>query len=255
MNRVQVYDLPTRLFHGLFAGGFVIAFFIAKVVDDESPAYAYHMLLGFILAGMVGLRFLWGVFGSRYARFSSFALHPFDLIRYFQKILGAKPFASLGRNPATSWAALLMMALALGLAITGYWMTAGGNHETLEDVHELLANTFAITAILHVAGVFFHTFRHGDAMAMSMVHGKKTPVEGRIGIEKTYRGVGVLFLFLVGAFGLQLHQNYDRSTRVLRLFGNSLRLGDSEDEKANSEGRMNGSEGKESDQEDDDDER
>ncbi len=230
MNGVKVFDWPTRIFHWFFAGIFVIAFFITKTIDDESPVFAYHMLLGFILTSIVVLRILWGFFGSRYARFSSFVLNPFDLIRYFKEVLGAKPVMDLGHNPATSWAALLMMGLALGLGLTGYLMTGGGSKETLEDGHELLANAFAITAILHVAGVFFHTFRQRDAIALSMVHGRKAPVDGHFGIEKTYPVFGFLFLLMVGAFSVYLYNHYDKSTQVLNLFGKTLQFGETENE-------------------------
>lgn len=74
MKTTKVYDLPTRIFHWLFAATFVGAFFIAKVIDDDSPSYVFHMLLGLVLVLTVALRVVWGVVGSRYARFSSLSL-------------------------------------------------------------------------------------------------------------------------------------------------------------------------------------
>ena len=65
MKKTKVYDLPTRLFHWLFAGLFLSAFLIAKVIDDDSPSYSYHMLLGVILGMIVFLRIIWGFVGSK----------------------------------------------------------------------------------------------------------------------------------------------------------------------------------------------
>jgi len=230
MRETKVFDWPTRLFHWLFAGIFVVVFLITKTIDDESPVFAYHMLLGFLLAGIVGLRVVWGLIGSRYARFSSFALNPFDLIAYFKRLFGKQPVTDLGHNPASSWAALVMMASALGLALTGYAMTNRGGQEALKDVHELLANAFAITAILHVAGVFFHAHKHQDAIGMSMIDGQKMAVEGRVGIEKSHPLLGLVFLVLVGASGFYLYNQYDKTTQVLNLVGKSLQLGEAENE-------------------------
>lgn len=254
MEKTKVYDLPTRLFHWLFAGIFVTAFFIAKTLDDDSPYYSFHMLLGLVLAGVVILRILWGLVGSRYARFSSFALNPIDLIRYFKQLTSSKSSRMLGHNPASSWAALVMMALALGLAITGYLMTSGGNKEALEDVHELLANGFAVTAMLHVTGVFLHTMKHRDSIGLSMVSGKKTTVEGQTGIVHSHRAVGLLFVALVGAFVYHLNRNFNPSTQTLNLFGNTLQLGESENEGDHSETgqKDKGGEGDEDDDGDDD---
>jgi len=251
MDQTKVYDLPIRLFHWLFAGLFLGAFFIAQVIDDDSPTYTYHMLLGFLLAFVVGLRIVWGFVGSRYARFSSFSLRPSELFRYFKQLVSGKTLRTLGHNPASSWAALIMMALALGLALTGYLMTGGGNKETLEEVHELLANLFIVVVIAHVAGVIFHTLRHRDCIGLAMIHGKKRGMEGQRGIARSHAGVALLFLAMVGAFAFHLGKNYDANAQTLRLFGSTLQLGESEGQEGpESEGKHG--QGQPGDKDDDD---
>lgn len=226
MKKTKVYDLPTRLFHWLFAGLFLGAFFIAKVIDDDSPSYSYHMLLGLVLVGVVGLRMVWGLVGSRYARFSSFPLKPNEFFQYFRDFVSGKTTRTLGHNPASSWAASIMMALALGLGLTGYLMTSGGNKEAFEDLHELLANTFIVVAIVHVTGVILHSIRHKDWIGLSMLSGKKKAIEGQAGIDRSHRGVALLFMVLVGSFVFHLTKNYDAGTQQLHFFGNTLTLGE-----------------------------
>jgi cytochrome b len=250
MDKTKVYDLPTRAFHWLFAALFLSAFFIGKFADDESSVYAYHMLAGLALAGVVGLRIVWGFIGSRYARFSSFALRPNDLFQYFKDFFTSMPGRTLGHNPASSWAALVMMALALGLALTGYFMTSGGNKETLEDTHELLANAFIVVVIGHVAGVILHTLRHRDWIGLSMVSGKKLSIDGQAGITHSYRGVAGLFVSLVAVFAIHLGKNFDTGTQTLQLFGTSLQLGESEEHEKD----RHNDEGEEHDEDDDHDE-
>ncbi len=228
MKQVTVYDLPTRVFHWVFATTFLGAFFISKVIDDDSPTYAFHMLLGLVLALTVILRVVWGILGSKYAKFSSFALKPRDFVIYFRQLLTGKGVRTLGHNPASSWAALVMMGLALGLAITGYLMTTGGNKEVLEEVHEFFANTFIIVALTHVAGVIFHTLRHRDWIGLSMINGRKQSIDGQSGIQRSYRGVAVLFIAIVGMSIFHLNKNYDAATQSLNLFGSTLQLGDTE---------------------------
>ena len=227
MKKTRVYDVPTRLFHWIFAGLFVGAFVIAKYVDDDSSVYPYHMLMGLTLGLTVVLRIIWGFFGSTYAKFSSYPLKPMQLVKYFKNILTAKTDRSLGHNPASAWAALALMACALGSGVTGYLM-ASGSKETYEDIHELFANGFLIFAISHVAGVAFHAFRHRDGIAFSMVSGKKESINGDAGIGRTHAGVALVFLTVVGLFVFNLNKNYDPSRRTLNLFGNTLELGESE---------------------------
>ena len=106
MQKVKVYDLPTRVFHLFFGVLFATSFLIGKFIDDESAIYAYHMLSGLMMVFMVILRIIWGIIGSKYAKFSSFKLNPKDLVKYFKNVLSGKTKRELGHNPASSFAAM-----------------------------------------------------------------------------------------------------------------------------------------------------
>lgn len=233
MRKSMAYDLPTRLFHWIFAGLFVSAFFIAKTIDDESPTYAYHMLLGIMLAFTAALRIIWGIVGTRYARFTSFRLHPRDLIEYFGSLVSSKTKRELGHNPASSWAAVAMLIFTFGLAFTGIQMAQGNNKEFFEEIHELFANAFVLTVLVHIGGVVFHTLRHKDPIALSMVTGQKTSDGDEPAIQSSRPIVAILFLILITAFGNNLIKNYDSATQKLNLFGLSLQLGEAENENEN----------------------
>lgn len=229
MEKKLIYDWPTRLFHWLFAGMFIVAFFIAKTFDDDSSLYPYHMLIGASMAFIVLLRITWGVVGSRYAKFSSFSLNPRDLVSYLKDILSSKTHANEAHNPASSWIAIIMMFLALGLAVTGYLMTVKIYKEVFEEIHELMANAFVVAAILHVCGVILHTYRYRDGIGMSMLHGKKSVETSKsTGISHSYRSVGVIFLLLFFSNVLFLYKNYDRQKQSLNIFNKSFQLGEAE---------------------------
>jgi cytochrome b len=228
MRQNLVYDLPTRIFHWLFAGLFLTGFVIAKTMDDDSPWFNYHSLAGLTLGFVVLLRLIWGIFGSKHARFSGFALKPTDLVSYFKGILTGEKKRWAGHNPASSWAGIVMMLMALGLAVTGYLMTSGPNKETYEDVHELLANGFIIVVVLHIAGIVLHTIRHKEMIGLSMIDGKKADVTSDQTIPSAQSGFGILLIGLVVVFGLNLYKNYDSSTKSLKFFGTTLQLSENE---------------------------
>lgn len=230
MKKTKVYDLPTRVFHWLFAGLFLTAIFIAKVLDDDSPVYPYHMMAGLMLGGIVMLRLIWAVMGTRYAKFTSFDLRPSHLIRYFSHLFRRAGPSPLGHNPASSWSALIMMFLALGLAVSGILMTTGGDKESLEEVHELFGNIFLLVVIAHIGGIVLHSLSHGDSIALSMINGNKASVPGGIGIQKTYASVALIFIALVASFGFYLARNFDTQSQTLSLLGTTLQLGEVEDE-------------------------
>lgn len=244
MRNKLVYDLPTRLFHWLFTGLFIVAFFIAKVIDDESYVYSYHMLAGITLSFVVLLRILWGFVGTKNARFANFPLSYSALFSYFQSLLRGDKKKWSGHNPASSWAALIMLALALALGVTGYLMTSGPNKETYEDIHEIFANAFVLVVIAHIAGLILHTLRHKDGVGFSMLDGKKQDVPETDVITSSRPVLGLLLLAIVTSFVIYLVRQYDTQKRTLNLFGTTLQMGENE---KSSEGHENNNKGDDDD--------
>ncbi len=230
MKRQLVYDLPTRLFHWLFAAFFLTAFIIAKTIDDDSAWFNYHSLAGLTLGFLALLRIVWGFFGTHHARFSGFALKPIDLMNYFKAIITGEKRRWAGHNPASSWAGIIMLILALGLAATGYLMTSGPNKETFEDIHELFANAFLSLAVMHVVGVVIESIRLKHMIGFSMLHGKKYEVKKEEEISHDHKGVAVILFFLVLSFSFYLHKNFNTQTGVLSVFNQQLQILEIEEE-------------------------
>ncbi len=230
MKKISVYDLPTRFFHWLFAFLFIAAFAIVKIVDDESPLFSYHMLAGLTIAFLLVLRFIWGFIGTTYARFSSFKFNPIELIQYFKDTVIMKAKTYLGHNPASSYAAVIMFACAIGLAISGILMATGGENDTLEEIHELLSNIFLISVIIHVVGIVFHHVKHRDSLWSSMLDGKKKTSSDTPGIASTRPVAGLLFMILFVSWLGYLVTSYDSSAQTLNLLGTELSLGEAEHE-------------------------
>lgn len=229
MKRILVWDIPTRLFHWLFAGSFLVAFAIANLVDDDSSAFKLHMWLGGIMAFMVVLRVIWGLVGSRWSRFGSFAFGPAAVLEYVKGTLSGAGKHYVGHNPGSSLAIFALLALALGLAITGASMSTGG--EVVEELHEILA--FAMMAVvgMHVAGVVLHTLRHKENITASMLSGHKQGA-AEDGIASAHAVVGLVFLSLTGAWAYQLFANYDAANNqvTLPVIGKTISLGEDEGE-------------------------
>lgn len=229
MSSPRIYDLPTRVFHWSFAGLFVVAYAIGSTLDDDSPLFVLHMLAGGLLGTAVLLRLLWGLVGTRHARLSDFSLGPTALGRHLHGVLSGHTRTWTGHNPASSWAALLMMALALGLGATGLAMVSGAAQETVEEIHEVLANAFLTVALLHVAGVLVHVLRHRDALPMSMVSGRKRGMAVGTVDVRPHAGMALLFVAVLAAVGAGVATRYDARRGRITLFGQTLVLREADD--------------------------
>jgi cytochrome b len=228
MRQVLVYDTPTRLFHWLFAGFFLTAFAIANLVDDESARFSLHMLAGLGMVFVVLLRLAWAAVGTRHARLGDLTLAPLQLLAYLQGMFSGGSRRWLGHNPASSWAALAMVARGLGLGVTGFLMATGGENHSLKEVHEILANAFLAVVLLHLAGIAVHVLRHRDRLPAAMVTGAKASLDDKQESVRSLPGAGLVFVALTALFMAYLLQHYDAQARTLELFGNTMQLGESE---------------------------
>jgi cytochrome b len=230
MQRIRVYDLPTRVFHWLFAGLFGSAFLVAQVIDDDSSWFSLHMLAGLCMGFLVMLRLLWSLVGTRHARLSDLNLAPSELLAYLKGVFSGRGRQWVGHNPASSWAAVAMIGLTLGLGLTGYLMATGGENGQLEDVHELMANAFLGIVLLHIAGIAVHVLRHRDQLQFAMLSGRK-PRRSDDQQPVRPRPVAALgFAVFTGLFVGYLLQHYDLQARTLDLFGSTMQLGEREHE-------------------------
>ncbi|GHG04131.1 cytochrome b/b6 domain-containing protein [Thalassotalea marina] len=224
----RVYDLPTRFFHWLFAGCFLIAFSIGNWVDDDSVLFSYHMIAGITLCLALIWRLIWGVGGSKHARFSDFLLHPKALFSYLRHSVSGENQRYAGHNPASSWAALVMMLLAICLGITGLLMITGPFDHAIEEIHEFCANAFMLTVVLHLLGIVLHTIKHKDPIGKSMLTGEKQNLPESLTSVPKHTVIAFVYLVFTLSCSTILLKNFDPDSRSTSLFGITLTLSEFE---------------------------
>lgn len=166
---VRVWDPLVRLFHWSLVAAFGTTYLLG---EDGGPL---HQRLGYVVLGLVAFRLLWGVAGSRHARFRDFVPSPAGLAAYLRDIAARREQRYLGHNPAGG---AMIVALLLALTATGVtgWLgttDAFWGAGWLEEVHETAANGTLLLAGLHVAGVIWSSLRHRENLVRAMFTGKK----------------------------------------------------------------------------------
>jgi cytochrome b len=171
-GRRLVWDLPTRVFHWALAGSFIGAYLLA----EEDGARSFHVMFGYTVAGLVVFRLLWGLAGSRHARFNDFAYGPAAAARYLRDLAGGRAPDYEGHNPAGSWAIYALLILAAGTALTGWLNYNEVRGEAFEEIHEALASAWLVTVVVHVAGVIVGSLAHRRNLVATMITGYRRGV-------------------------------------------------------------------------------
>lgn len=192
---ILVWDAPVRVFHWLM----VLSFAGAYLTAESERWRLLHVTLGYTMAGLVAFRILWGLIGTRHARFSSFVRGPSAVVRYVGTLLRGDPEHSTGHNPAGALAIVALLCLTLAVAAAG-WATyneIGG--EWLEEAHEAAANLMLAVVGVHVAGVLLGSWMHRENLVGAMISGRKIGAP-REEIRSARRSVAALMLAAVLGF-------------------------------------------------------
>ncbi len=194
-QRIMVWDVPTRVFHWLLVLSFTGAF-----LTSESERYRdIHVVLGYVLLGLIAFRLFWGFFGTRYARFRSFLFKPAEIVAYLRSLLKGKPAHYVGHNPAGSVAIWLLLVLAVASGVSGVMLYQDVGGEAVEELHELASYAMLAVVGLHVFGVAVSSVMHRENLVRAMVTGFKTGGQSE-GISRSYAWLGAIMLVAVVAF-------------------------------------------------------
>lgn len=134
-----------------------------------------HCWLGYVAAGVVILRVLWGFVGSRHARFSDFFPTHLRLVHYLKTLVRGQEPRMLGHNPAAAVMMLTLMALVLALGVTGFLLDTDAffGDDLMKGIHALISNVLIGLVGLHAVAAIVESLRHGDNLVCSMIIEKK----------------------------------------------------------------------------------
>ncbi|MEY4294499.1 MAG: hypothetical protein RLY82_187 [Pseudomonadota bacterium] len=198
---VLVWDRIVRLGHWLLATSFIVAYLSA-----ESERWRLvHVISGCLVFAAVTLRVLWGMVGTRHARFANFVRNPKHAITYLKSLVSRHPEHHIGHNPAGGWAVLSLLSLSAVVSITG-WMAynnLGGARQG--QWHELTSNLALLLVLVHVAAVVISSYFHKENLLTAMFTGRRNGSLSERIKEVSYFSVLSYFsiLFLIAFYAYQ----------------------------------------------------
>lgn len=210
-NEIRVWDPLVRIFHW----GLVLVFTLAYLSGDEESSL--HIYSGYVVLGLIVFRLVWGLVGSRYARFSYFVYSPGTVIQYLKDLLAKKPKYYIGHNPAGGAMVIAILLCLFVVSVSGLGIYAieeglgplagappaltvispvyadddenehgrkenehgedDAAEEFWEEIHEVSSNLMLLLVFLHIGGVIVAGRLHDENLVKAMLTGKKTGKE------------------------------------------------------------------------------
>jgi cytochrome b len=181
MQKIVVWDAPTRLFHWLTAVLVAAAYATWRLNWMDWHAYA-----GYALLALVVFRLLWGFFGSETARFAAFLASPRRVGYHLAHLLRREPDREVGHNPAGGWTVLLLLALLLAETLTGIYtnndvadvgpfteITPAAVANLITDLHDVFWQALWLVATLHILAVALYWEAKRQNLLLPMITGCK----------------------------------------------------------------------------------
>lgn len=206
---IMVWDIPVRVFHWL-----LVICFAGAWLSSESERWALiHYAFGYTACLLVLIRLVWGLIGTRYARFSQFLKSPRAVIDHFMAMLRGQPHHDVGHNPAGGLVMFALMLLILFIGLTGYLSVKEFLGDIASEAHEVVANIVLGLVIIHIIAAIGMSLIERQNLVRSMVNGKKQgmPEQG-IGYPQYLIG-GLIFLSALYFFYLTLSSSLPSLTQ------------------------------------------
>ena len=210
--KVRVWDLPLRLFHWALAACVTVSIITGLIGGN---AMQYHFWSGYTLIALLAFRLVWGVIGSRHARFWNFVHGPRAVLRYLRGDDPRPEHLRVGHNPLGSLSVIALLTVVALQVISGLF----ANDEIFNEGP--LANyvsdrtsaifTFYHTTIgqpliyalvgLHLAAIAYYAVIKRQNLVRPMLTGDIDTVAGVTSARDTW-ALRLLALVIVAAGGV-----------------------------------------------------
>ena len=182
-NKKLIWDLPLRLFHWLLVLALLGSWYTS---EQEGDMVEQHMLLGYLILGLVIFRIIWGFVGTKHSLFKHFIPSPSAVSEYAKQVTKPNAPKYPGHNPLGSLMVIIMIVSILAQAISGLFInddifSSGPYYEVFGSDFSKLMKTIHIYGFdvmlaliaLHLSAIIFYWWKKKINLILPMVTGKK----------------------------------------------------------------------------------
>jgi cytochrome b len=215
----RVWDLPVRVCHWLLVAAFITSY----VTNRLGVSYfRYHVWSGYTVIVLVSFRLLWGLVGTRHARFWNFVRGPAHTLRYAVGWLHGETRYHAGHNPLGAWMVIALLTALFVQAASGlfgndeifnvgplYGFVTNETSLKLTSLHRNLFYWLLAAAVVHVLAVIAHRVFKKESLVAAMFTGKKArhvvPAAEAIHTSRTWLAFVIVFILAVSLTWVVVH--------------------------------------------------
>lgn len=179
--RARLWDAPTRIVHWALVVLIGLAWWTERTGQMD-----WHRRAGYAVLGLLVFRLVWGVVGSRSARFASFVRGPAATLAYLRSLPSRRHAETPGHNPLGALSVLAILATLAVQVVSGLFAVDVDGIESgpLSDrvsfdlgrafarAHHLSFSVLEGLIVLHLAAVVFYAVYKRADLVRPMLTGR-----------------------------------------------------------------------------------
>jgi len=163
-NKKLIWDVPTRVFHWAIVITLCYSWYSMEIEENLDR----HFLSGYVALGLIVFRIIWGLVGTRYARFTNFAYKPSEIAAYVKNIFARSGGKYAGHNPLGGLSVFALLLVILFQVVSGMFaddeyyyfaplnkFVSPGTAARITEWHGTSAKVILGLALIHIFAILF----------------------------------------------------------------------------------------------------
>jgi cytochrome b len=185
LELAPVWDKVTRLWHWAFAVCVIAGWLLGEFRNFETVQW--HFYAGYVTAGLLLWRFIWGFIGPEPVRFGTLLPNLKSIVAYLSGIGIRQPSGIAGHTPLGGVSIVVMLLMLTFQVLSGLFVEddtlfAAGPlaydidpdlSEQLKTLHNINAKLILVLVGLHLGAIIFYRYWKKEDLVSPMITGMK----------------------------------------------------------------------------------
>ena len=181
----KIWDPVTRIWHWALAASVISGWVLGEYRTFSTMQW--HIYCGYVTAGLILFRYLWGAVGPHPARFKALLPSPASAYAYAKTLFSRTPSGTPGHNPLGALSVLAILLTLTAQVCTGLFAEDDGlffegpfaslvTSKTvlkMTSLHNLFAKAVLALVALHVSAIGFYLLYKRENLVSPMISGWK----------------------------------------------------------------------------------